>query len=280
MANPEQGDRVQEQPPRAPERSTINETQDYQKSNPAMFRADQTANDKLVNSGALPAISFGQFDGRYDSAKMMGQQNGFKFEDGMKAYEGGHSLTNGIMLTRENASRVATRELEPGSPALRGNETQRGVEQQGKSENNSAALTSKLMDAKATPQERLAAARELVNSGVTKIDTTMQDGSKASLRLDSTKAGSKEMVHVFVNKGNRENVALRGNFDESGALSKQQNNGKTYSYEGKGQRDLSRMSFTCTLAPRATGAKTTRQKLLKSSACRKSAPAPQAQIHS
>jgi hypothetical protein len=94
-----------------------------------------------------------------------------------------------------------------------------------------------------------------------RLDTTMQDGSKASLRLDSTKAGSKEMVHVFVNKGNRENVALRGNFDESGALSKQQNNGKTYSYEGKGQKDLSRMSFkpgNTPEAPRAAeSAKTT-----------------------
>jgi len=243
MANLEQSDRPQEQPSRLPEQSPVNETQDYQRSNPAMFRADQSANDKLISSGTLPAISFGQFDGRYDSNKIMGQQNGFKFDDGIKAFEGGHSLTSGIMLTRDSATRVATREVEPGIAAGRSGEAVRQGERPSQPENNKAALTSKLMDVSATPQEKLAAARELIKSGVTKIDTTMQDGSKASLRLDSQKSGSKEMVHVFVNKGSRENVALRGNFDESGALSKQFNGGKTYAYEGKGQRDLGRMSF-------------------------------------
>lgn len=103
----------------------------------------------------------------------------------------------------------------------------------------------KLLDHKASPEDRLNAARDLVKNGVTTIDTRDVTGKKSSLRLEAEKAGGgKELVHVFANQGGSEQVALRGKLDNAGAVEKQKAGGRDHSLEGRGYNKLNNMTLT------------------------------------
>ncbi|MDX1989557.1 MAG: N-acetylmuramoyl-L-alanine amidase [Candidatus Obscuribacter sp.] len=117
------------------------------------------------------------------------------------------------------------------------------VEGQGNPSSQIEKSRSKLLDANASPQERLSAARDLVKQNITQIDTTDATGKKSSLRLESEAVGgkNKEMVHVFVKDGSqKEQVALRGNFSGD-QLEKQIRDGKSVSHEGRGLTRLNQL---------------------------------------
>lgn len=103
----------------------------------------------------------------------------------------------------------------------------------------------KLLDQKASPEDRLNAARDLVKSGVTTIDTRDATGKKSSLRLETEKVGgNKELVHVFAGQGGSEQIALRGKLNNAGAVEKQKAGGVDHSLEGRGFSKLNKMTLT------------------------------------
>lgn len=103
----------------------------------------------------------------------------------------------------------------------------------------------KLLDQKASPEDRLNAARDLVKNGVTTVDTKDANGKKSSLRLEAEKVGgNKELVHVFAGQGGSEQIALRGKLNNAGAVEKQKAGGVDHSLEGRGFSKLNKMTLT------------------------------------
>lgn len=103
----------------------------------------------------------------------------------------------------------------------------------------------RLLDQKASPEDRLNAARDLVKNGVTTIDTRDASGKKSSLRLEAERAGGgKDLVHVFASQGGSEQVALRGKLNNTGLVEKQKAGGKDHSLEGRGFNKLNNMTLT------------------------------------
>lgn len=103
----------------------------------------------------------------------------------------------------------------------------------------------KLLDQKASPEDRLNAARDLVKNGVTTVDTKDANGKKSSLRLEAEKVGgNKELVHVFAGQGGSEQIALRGKLNNAGAVEKQKAGGVDHSLEGRGFNKLNKMTLT------------------------------------
>ena len=53
-----------------------------------------------------------------------------------------------------------------------------------------------ISDSNAKPEERLAAARELAKEGISKIELQNDKGEKQSLRLETSKAGARDLVSI------------------------------------------------------------------------------------
>lgn len=98
-----------------------------------------------------------------------------------------------------------------------------------------------LLNHSAKPEERLKAASELVHQGVHSLKVTDDKGHESTLRLDSSKMGNREMVHVFVKDGKHEKVALRGNLTDHGMEEQRDVKGKHVGMEGKGAEAFKHM---------------------------------------
>lgn len=91
-----------------------------------------------------------------------------------------------------------------------------------------------LMSADAKPEDKLRAARELAQGGVTQATGRSQDGTSYSLRLELEPAGSRQMVHVHMTgPDGRERVALRGIAQADGTFEQERDaSGRRVTYEG------------------------------------------------
>lgn len=111
------------------------------------------------------------------------------------------------------------------------------------SEKNKANLST-LMSADAKPEDRLRAARELAQGGMTNVSGRAQDGTTYNMRLELEPAGAREMVHVHMTgPDGRERVALRGIARADGSFEQERDSrGRAVSYEGRMGSMLSNMS--------------------------------------
>lgn len=98
-----------------------------------------------------------------------------------------------------------------------------------------------LLNHSAKPEERIRAASDLVHQGVHSLKVTDDKGHESTLRLDSSKMGNREMVHVFVKDGKHEKVALRGNLTVNGVEEQRDVKGKHVGLEGKGAEAFKHM---------------------------------------
>lgn len=165
------------------------------------------------------------------SMEIAGMRNDMNFQPGLMMAGMGHDRASLPSLKIEG--------LADARSAASGNATNESQNQPSQIDKSRA----KLLDQNASPQERLAAARDLVRQNITQLDTTDATGKKSSLRLEAEAVGSKnkEMVHVFVkDAGKKEQVALRGNFSGD-KLEKQIREGKTVSHEGRGLTRLNQL---------------------------------------
>ncbi|HEY9784011.1 MAG TPA: hypothetical protein V6D17_01325 [Candidatus Obscuribacterales bacterium] len=105
-------------------------------------------------------------------------------------------------------------------------------------------LTDTLFDKNATPEQKLAAARELSKQGVTNVEFTDANGKKQSVRLETVPAGKNEMVHIFMKgEDGRERVVARGIHKADGTFQQQRDaNGNFVSYEGSGAKAFNELN--------------------------------------
>ena len=111
------------------------------------------------------------------------------------------------------------------------------------SEKNKANLAT-LMSGDAKPEDRLRAARELAQGGMTNVSGRGADGKTYNMRLELEPAGSREMVHVHMTgPDGRERVALRGIARADGSFEQERDSrGRAVSYEGRMGSMLHNMS--------------------------------------
>ena len=103
-------------------------------------------------------------------------------------------------------------------------------------------LKAQLFDSNLEPQQRLQVVRDLVKKeGVTSIKGVDQDGKETNLRLDVSKAGNREFVHLWVNQDGRERVALRGLANGDKIEQQRGKNGQLADFEGKGADVLDKL---------------------------------------
>jgi hypothetical protein len=111
------------------------------------------------------------------------------------------------------------------------------------SEKNKANLAT-LMSGDAKPEDRLRAARELAQGGMTSVSGRGRDGQTYNMRLELEPAGSREMVHVHMTGADgKERVALRGIARADGTFEQERDSrGRQVSYEGRMGSMLQNMS--------------------------------------
>lgn len=98
-----------------------------------------------------------------------------------------------------------------------------------------------LLDAQANPEARIKATKELLKSGVDKIEVEGADAKSYTIRLEAVKAGTtKEMVHAFLrSEGGKETTALRGILASDGTVGKERNKkGEFVDFEGRAADQL------------------------------------------
>ncbi len=91
-----------------------------------------------------------------------------------------------------------------------------------------------ITDANAKPEDRLAAAQQLANDGVKKLDLQNDKGEKYSLNLNTSKAGARELVSIHQERaGEREKPLLKGVSNSDGSFEQQKNSkGKFVDWRG------------------------------------------------
>jgi len=98
-----------------------------------------------------------------------------------------------------------------------------------------------LLDAQANPEARIKATKELLKSGVDKIEIEGADAKSYTIRLEAVKAGTtKEMVHAFLrSEDGKESTALRGILASDGTVGKERNKkGEFVDFEGRAADQL------------------------------------------
>lgn len=176
-----------------------------------------TASPEFSQTGMNTALM------RNDSSgfpRAMPGSNSYESSQGPMKLSDGRVVLPGIVLVNENGDREATGHRRP-------------------TPEPSKDMQSKLLDNNASAEDRLKAARELVKQGITAIDGKDESGKDVQLRLESVKAGTREMVHVFTQQDGRERVALRGIADKDNVITHERDRrGRTVSLEGKGFETL------------------------------------------
>jgi hypothetical protein len=90
-----------------------------------------------------------------------------------------------------------------------------------------------LSDPKATAQQKLQTAEQLVASGKDHVTVTDKDGTKRDLRLEVEHQGNKNLVHMYAEEGGKERVVMRGVDDGHGNFTHEKNaNGSDASFNG------------------------------------------------
>lgn len=97
-----------------------------------------------------------------------------------------------------------------------------------------------LLDAQANPEARIKATKELLKSGVDKIEIEGADAKSYTIRLEAVKAGTREMVHAFLrSEDGKESTALRGILASDGTVGKERNKkGEFVDFEGRAADQL------------------------------------------
>ena len=104
--------------------------------------------------------------------------------------------------------------------------------------------TETVLNAKADPQDRLKAANELINAGVTGFTVQSPDGNLNNVRLEKEKAGNSNLLGIYVSNQNGAEInALRGVRKADGTIEQQRDgSGKFVDYKGRGAALLDRVS--------------------------------------
>jgi len=94
-----------------------------------------------------------------------------------------------------------------------------------------------ISDRDAKPEERLAAAKELAKEGVSKIEMQNEKGEKYSLRLETAKAGSRDLVSIHSADGSgKEKPLLKGVANTDGSIERQKDSkGRFVEWHGSGK---------------------------------------------
>ena len=94
-----------------------------------------------------------------------------------------------------------------------------------------------ISDRNAKPEERLAAAMGLAKDGVSKIELQNDKGEKYSLRLETAKAGSRDLISIHsAEAGGKERPLLKGVANTDGSIEPQKNSrGDFASWHGSGK---------------------------------------------
>jgi hypothetical protein len=80
----------------------------------------------------------------------------------------------------------------------------------------------RLLDGNSTPQQQLAAVRELSSMGISNLTVQGKDGQSYNLRLEREPAGSRELVHLHMTgPDGKERVVLRGVANPDGSFSQE-----------------------------------------------------------
>ncbi len=94
-----------------------------------------------------------------------------------------------------------------------------------------------ISDSNAKPEERLAAARELAKEGISKIELQNDKGEKQSLRLETSKAGARDLVSIHSADGSgKEKPLLKGVANSDGSIERQKDSkGRFVEWHGSGK---------------------------------------------
>ncbi len=94
-----------------------------------------------------------------------------------------------------------------------------------------------ISDSNAKPEERLAAARELAKEGISKIELQNDKGEKQSLRLETSKAGARDLVSIHSADGSgKEKPLLKGVANSDGSIERQKDSkGRFVDWHGSGK---------------------------------------------
>ncbi len=94
-----------------------------------------------------------------------------------------------------------------------------------------------ISDSNAKPEERLAAARELAKEGIRKIELQNDKGEKQSLRLETSKAGARDLVSIHSADGSgKEKPLLKGVANSDGRIERQKDSkGRFVDWHGSGK---------------------------------------------
>jgi hypothetical protein len=103
------------------------------------------------------------------------------------------------------------------------------------------SLKTRLLDSSLEPQQRLQIVRDLVKDGVTSIKGVDESGKETNLRLDVSKTGNRELVHLWIDQDGRERVALRGLANGDKIEQQRGKNGQLADFEGKGAEVLAKL---------------------------------------
>lgn len=94
-----------------------------------------------------------------------------------------------------------------------------------------------ISDSNAKPEERLAAARELAKEGVSKIELQNDKGERQSLRLETSKAGARDLISIHSADGSgKEKPLLKGVANGDGSIERQKDSkGRFVDWHGSGK---------------------------------------------
>ncbi|CAN5513410.1 hypothetical protein BH11CYA1_BH11CYA1_27440 [soil metagenome] len=94
-----------------------------------------------------------------------------------------------------------------------------------------------ISDRNAKPEERLAAAKELAKEGVSKIEMQNDKGEKYSLRLETSKAGPRDLISIHsADASGKEKPLLKGVANTDGSIERQKDSrGRFVEWHGSGK---------------------------------------------
>lgn len=97
-----------------------------------------------------------------------------------------------------------------------------------------------LLDGSASPEQRLAAVRELSNAGINNLTICGNDGQSYNLRLETEQAGSRQLIHLFVTGADgKEQTVLRGVAGQNGQFEREKDRcGNPVGWYGTGAAKL------------------------------------------
>lgn len=107
-------------------------------------------------------------------------------------------------------------------------------------DNSPQAKAASLFNKDVSDEQKIATIRDLANSGVKNLSYKDDAGKEHKLRLETIKAGSNQMVHMYAGDGDgREKIALRGISKADGSVERARDSrGNHVDYQAKGYAQI------------------------------------------